>query len=68
MCTVIQYHLGKGVRCAPPLHPPADGVVTGMTIRSILTTPSKRIAVLSLAGLGDMPLHLHRTMHNRLAD
>ncbi len=32
------------------------------------TTPSKRIAVLSLAELGDLPLHQHRTMHNRLAD
>ena len=22
MCVVVQHHLGKGARCAPPLHPP----------------------------------------------
>jgi len=40
--------LGKGdaaLSCCIPL---ADGVFTGTIIRSILTTPSKRIAVLSL--------------------
>lgn len=31
------------------------------------SAPSKPIAVSSRAGLGDMPLHLHRTMHDRLA-
>ena len=25
MCVVLQHHLGKGARCAPPLHPPGHG-------------------------------------------
>lgn len=25
MCFVVQNHLGKGTRCAPPLHPPGRG-------------------------------------------
>lgn len=25
MCVVVQHHLGKGTRCAPPLHPPGLG-------------------------------------------
>jgi len=25
MCVVLQHHLGKGARCAPPLHPPGRG-------------------------------------------
>jgi len=29
--------------------------------------PTKRIAFFSLAGPGDLLLHLHRTMHKRLA-
>ncbi len=67
MCVVIQHYLGKGDAALSRCIPLADGVFTG-TIHSNLTTPSKRIAVLSLAGPGDMPLHLHRTTHNRMAD
>ncbi|CAE6507551.1 hypothetical protein NMYAN_260006 [Nitrosomonas nitrosa] len=37
-------------------------MLMGTIFVSYFTTPSKPIAVLSLAGLGDMPLHLHRTM------
>lgn len=31
MCFVVQNHLGKGARCAPPLHPPGRGSVRGST-------------------------------------
>lgn len=31
MCFVVQNHLGKGARCAPPLHPPGRGSVRGLT-------------------------------------
>lgn len=31
MCFVVQNHLGKGARCAPPLHPPGRGSVRGFT-------------------------------------
>ena len=31
-----------------------------------LLAPTKRITVLSLTGLGDLPLHLYRTMHKQL--
>lgn len=29
MCVVVQHHLGKGTRCAPPLHPPSLWLVSG---------------------------------------
>ncbi len=31
MCFVVQNHLGKGARCAPPSHPPGRGSVKGLT-------------------------------------
>lgn len=30
MCFVVQNHLGKGARCAPPLHPPGCGSVRAL--------------------------------------
>jgi hypothetical protein len=30
MCVVVQHHLGKGSRCAPPLHPPGHGPDQGI--------------------------------------
>lgn len=31
MCFVVQNHLGKGARCAPPLHPPGLGSVRALS-------------------------------------
>ena len=82
--------LGKGSRCAPPLHPSGPWLFLGIEPHP---EPAERIPVQSvagdfalpapidpfrktmglsrplepLAGLGDLPLHLHRTMHERLA-
>jgi hypothetical protein len=30
MCVVLQHHLGKGPRCAAPLHPPGHGPDQGI--------------------------------------
>ena len=82
-------HLGKGARCALPLHPSGYGSSrvlnpfqsqqtvspvkhsreTSLSLHpSIPSGRSWTIAPLNpLAGLGEVPLHLHRTMHERLA-
>ena len=48
MCFVLQNHLGKGARCAPPLHPPGLWLLQGI---EPIAEPAERIAVSSLAGL-----------------
>jgi len=58
--------LGKGDAALSRFIPLADGFGHGNTIRSTLQKPSKRIAVLPLAGLGEAPLHPHRTMHEHV--
>ena len=30
MCVVLQHHLGKGTRCASPLHPPGLCLIQGI--------------------------------------
>lgn len=59
-CTTT--HLGKGARCALPLHPSGPWLRQGI---KPVPEPTDRIADQSLAGLGDIPLHLHRTMDQR---
>lgn len=54
--------LGKGTRCASPLHPPGQWLFQGI---EPFPEPSDRIADQPLAGLGEVPLHLHRTMDQR---
>ena len=46
MCFVVQNHLGKGARCAPPLHPPGLWLLQGI---EPVAEPVERIAVPSLA-------------------
>lgn len=48
MCFVVQNHLGKGARCAPPLHPPGLWLLQGI---EPIPEPVERIAVPSLAGV-----------------
>ena len=49
--------LGKGARCALPLHPSSHGSSRVLNP----TRAIKRIAVSPLTGLGEFPLHLYRT-------
>ena len=46
MCDVLHHHLGKGARCAPPLHPPGHGLDPGIepaSVRNVSTFhPSQR--------------------------
>lgn len=61
MCVVVQHHLGKGAAARPRCIPPA----IALTGHRTHPEPAERITVPSLAGLGEVPLHLHRTMDHR---
>ena len=62
LCFVVQNSLGRGPAARPRSIPPALALRSASSrIRAIKTYRRS-----SLAGLGDVPLHLHRTMHDRL--
>ncbi len=65
LCVVLQ-HAWKGRRCALPFHPSRGWFWAWEHNPFTPSKPSKRIAVLSLAGLGELPLHLHQTMHEHV--
>lgn len=56
--------LAKGAAAHPLLHTPSPWLFQGV---EPIPEPVDRIAGQPLAGLGEVPLHLHRTMHERLA-
>ena len=61
MCVVVPHILARGPAARPRCIPPTMATSGYRTHPS----PAKRIAVSPLASLGDVPLHLHRTMDQR---
>ena len=61
MCVVLQHILARGPLRAP-VASPSPWLFQGI---EPVPEPADRIAGQSLAGLGEIPLHLHRTMDQR---
>jgi len=61
MCVVLQHILARGPLRAP-VASPSPWLFQGI---EPIPEPADRIAGQPLAGLGDVPLHLHRTMDQR---
>ena len=61
MCVVLQHILARGPLRAP-VASPSPWLFQGI---EPVPEPADRIAGQPLAGLGDVPLHLHRTMDQR---